>query len=75
MATATKKVMQKPILETTETGTPQKSRRRVSLDEYAIVNEMRPEVKAGFNAWLKGDIFHFDEEWDELFAAYKNRKL
>lgn len=75
MAT-TKKVTQKPILDsTTKKTTPKKSRKRVSLDEYALVNNMRPEVKAGFGAWLKGDIFHFDEEWDKLFYEYKNRTL
>lgn len=81
---ATKKVTQKPILETdvkaSQVSTPKKtapkkSRKRVSIDEYAIVNDLRPEVKAGFKAWLKGNIFHFDEEWDALFEQYKNRTL
>lgn len=74
----TKKVTQKPILEsgaTTKKTAPKKSRKRVSIEEYSIVNNLRPEVKAGFKAWLKGNIFHFDEEWDELFKQYQNRTL
>ena len=31
------------------------------------------EVKAGFKAWLKGQYFHFDEEWKTLFEQYSNR--
>lgn len=54
-----------------------KSRRRTSLDEFAIVNELRPEYKAGFAAWLRehGGNFHFDDEWNELYKQYTNRQL
>lgn len=82
------KVQQTPILEkeNPEKGTSlktsvqkqntiQKSRKRISLNEFAIVNELRPEVKAGFKIWLKGDYFHFEEEWNKLFKEYTNRKL
>ena len=50
-----------------------KSRKRTSLNEFAIVNDIRPEVIAGFRIWLKGDDFHFDDEWDVLFQEYMNR--
>lgn len=50
-----------------------KSRKRTSLEEFAITNNLRPEVKAGFKAWLKGEYFHFDNEWNELYTQYKNR--
>lgn len=50
-----------------------KSRKRTSLDEFAIANNIRPEVKAGFKAWLNGQYFHFDEEWKKLFEQYENR--
>lgn len=55
-----------------------KSRRRVSLEEFSVVNNLRPEVKAGFKAWLKiskNGIFHFDEEWEKLYKEYQNRTL
>lgn len=61
--------IEKPDVEKTIS----KSRKRTSLDEFAIVNGLRPEVKAGFRAWLRGQYFHFDEEWKELFEKYKNR--
>lgn len=50
-----------------------KSRKRVSLDEFAIVNGLRPEIKAGFKVWLKGQYFHFEDEWKKLFEDYNNR--
>lgn len=50
-----------------------KSRKRTSLDEFSIVNNLRPEVKAGFKAWLEGKYFHFDNEWKNLFEEYSNR--
>lgn len=59
--------------ETTNSVPFVKSRRRTSLSEFATVNNLRPEVQAGFSAWLKGDIFHFDEDWTELYEKYENR--
>lgn len=50
-----------------------KSRKRTSIDEFAIRNNLRPEVKAGFKAWLKGEYYHFDNEWQKLFEEYSNR--
>ena len=50
-----------------------KSRKRVSLDEFAIVNGLSPEIKAGFKVWLKGQYFHFEDEWKKLFEDYNNR--
>lgn len=50
-----------------------KSRKRTSLEEFAAINQLRPEVKAGFKVWLNGQYFHFDEEWQDLFKQYKNR--
>lgn len=80
---AKKRVTQQPILTTdVESTAPDisktktnivKSRRRTSLDEFATLNNLRPEVKAGFRAWLQGNNFHFDNEWSELFEKYKNR--
>ena len=83
---STKKVTQQAILntdvestapdtvkKTTKSKTFSKSRRRTSLDEFATINNLRPEVKAGFKAWLKGQYFHFDSEWEELYKEYKNR--
>jgi len=65
---------QKAILSTSKTTeTFQKSRKRTSLDEFAAVNNLRPEVKAGFRAWLKGQYFHFEEEWKTLFEQYSDR--
>lgn len=61
----------KAILKTE--NTIKKSRKRTSLDEFAIVNNLRPEVKAGFKAWLNGDYYHFDDEWKELFENYNRR--
>lgn len=82
-----KAVSQKPILksdvestapETTKkkTTTPiRKSRRKTSLEEFALTKNLRIEFVAGFKAWLKGQYFHFDEEWEELLKKYKNRQL
>lgn len=50
-----------------------KSRKRTSLAEFAFVNNIRPEVIAGFKVWLKGDLYHFDNEWEFLFKEYSNR--
>ena len=50
-----------------------KSRRRTSLTEFATTNNLRPEVTAGFKAWLRGELFHFDEDWVTLFEQYKQR--
>lgn len=72
-------IKQKPILELDEniasTSDFVKSRRRTSLDEFALTKNIRPEIQAGFKAWLKGDNFHFDEEWNILFDNYTNRQL
>lgn len=80
-----KTVAAKPILKTDiESTAPDsskkpkkfifsKSRRKTSLEEFSLVNNLRPEVKAGFRAWLKGQYFHFDDEWNELYKKYKNR--
>lgn len=65
---------QKAILNTSNTPeTFKKSRKRTSLDEFAAVNNLRPEIKAGFKAWLNGQYFHFDEEWNKLFEQYSDR--
>lgn len=50
-----------------------KSRKRTSLDEFAAVNNLRPEIKAGFKVWLQGQVFHFENEWRELYEKYMNR--
>ena len=52
-----------------------KSRKRTSLDEFAHRMHMRPEIKAGFKAWLRGQHFAFDNEWEQLFNDYNNRKI
>lgn len=81
-----KTVKQKPILnsdvdttapDTTEktTSVISKSRRRTSLEEFSLVKNLRPEVQAGFKAWLRGQYFHFDEEWETLYENYTNRQL
>lgn len=79
------KTAQKPILKSdVENTAPDKnkktvvknitkSRKKTSLDEFSIVNNLRPEVKAGFKAWLQGQYFHFDAEWKTLFEKYKSR--
>lgn len=78
-STAPETTIEEPIKEVSVAEQPKKpfvkSRRRTSLDEFAVVNQLRPEVKAGFKAWLKGQYFHFDEEWKTLFENYQNRKL
>lgn len=66
-------VTQTDVKRTPVKKTINKSRKRTSLDEFAITNSIRPEVKAGFKAWLKGQYFHFDEEWKELFDKYNRR--
>lgn len=82
------KISQKPIIskepkKSTQVKTRQKaksnqpqivkSRRKTSLDEFAQSSNLRPEIKAGFKAWLRGKIFQFDEDWITLFEQYKNR--
>lgn len=68
------RTVQKAILSTSQQAEPfKKSRKRVSLDEFACVNNLRPEIKAGFKAWLNGEYYHFDEEWNKLFEQYSNR--
>ena len=52
-----------------------KSRKRTSLDEFAHRIHLRPEIKAGFKAWLKGTYFAFDNEWEQLYYDYTNRKI
>ena len=52
-----------------------KSRKKTSLKEFAMTRHIRPEVKAGFKVWLKGDYYHFESEWDKLFSDYVNRKI
>lgn len=52
-----------------------KSRKRTSLDEFAHKTRMRPEIKAGFKAWMRGQHFAFDNEWEQLFNDYNNRKI
>lgn len=52
-----------------------KSRKRTSLDEFAHRTRMRPEIKAGFRAWMRGQHFAFDNEWQQLFNEYNNRKI
>lgn len=86
-AKTTKKVIQQPILNSdVESTAPDKnnvqstsiiskSRRRTSLEEFALTKNLRPEIQAGFKAWLKGQYFHFESEWEELFESYTNRQL
>ena len=50
-----------------------KSRKRTSLHEFAFVNNLRPEVAAGFRAWLAGEEYHFDDEWADLYKEYMSR--
>ena len=52
-----------------------KSRARTSFKEFALKKDLRPEVQAGFKAWLRGDMFFFDNEWEQKFNEYFNRKL
>lgn len=52
-----------------------KSRKRTSLKEFAITHGLRPEMKAGFKMWLKGELHHFNDEWETLFKNYTNRQL
>lgn len=82
-----KAVTQKPILKSdVESTAPdtvkkktttsiRKSRRKTSIEEFALTKNLRPEFVAGFKAWLKGQYFHFDEEWEKLYEEYKNRQL
>ena len=51
-----------------------KSRKKTSLKEFALNKHLRPEIKAGFRVWLKGDEFHFDDEWEKLFYEYNHRR-
>lgn len=64
-----------PDIDKKTTSTISKSRRKTSLEEFSIVKNLRPEAKAGFKAWLKGQYFHFDSEWETLYENYKNRQL
>lgn len=52
-----------------------KSRKRTSLEEFAHRKHMRPEIKAGFKVWLHGQNFAFDNEWEQLYINYNNRKI
>ena len=52
-----------------------KSRKRTSLDEFSHRKQLRPEVKAGFKIWLDGKNFAFDNEWEQLYDSYVNRKI
>lgn len=54
---------------------PIKSRRRTSFKEFTLKKELRPEVIAGFRVWLKGTMFLFDDEWEQKYNEYCNRKL
>ena len=51
-----------------------KSRKKTSLKEFSLIKQLRPEVKAGFKVWLKGNEFHFDDEWEKLFYEYNHRR-
>lgn len=63
-----------PVINTSTSKTTfKKSRKRTSLNEFSIVNNLRPEVKAGFKDWLNGDEYHFDNEWKTLYEKYVNR--
>lgn len=75
-------VNQKAILSVDESETSSndktakkisKSRRKTSLDEFSLRKSLRPEVKAGFRVWLRGDEHHFDNEWEDLFKTYMSR--
>lgn len=65
----------KNVKTPTTTNPIVKSLRRTSLDEFAHKIHLRPEIKAGFKAWLKGTYFAFDNEWEQLYHDYKNRKI
>ena len=52
-----------------------KSRQRTSFKEFVIRKKLRPEVRAGFKVWLKGQLHHFDDEWEHKFNEYVNRKI
>lgn len=51
-----------------------KSRKKTSLKEFALTKRLRPEIKAGFKVWLRGDEFHFDKDWERLFYEYNHRR-
>lgn len=64
------------VADTFQTTKPiVKSRKRTSLDEFAHRARIRPEIKAGFKAWLRGKYFAFDDEWEQLLNNYGNRKI
>lgn len=67
----------KPVVTTSDTTktTIVKSRKRTSLEEFSRKVRLRPEIKAGFKAWLNGRYFAFDDEWEQLFNDYRNRKI
>ena len=52
-----------------------KSARRMPLQEFVGSRSLRPEVAAGFRAWLNGDLHHSEEDWEALFEEYTNRTL
>lgn len=60
--------------ETTRTA-PRKSRKKITLKEFALYENLRPEFIAGFKIWLDGQYFFFRDEWKEKLEEYKNRKL
>ena len=52
-----------------------KSRQRTSFKEFVIRKKLRPEVRAGFKVWLKGQMHFFDNEWEQKFNEYIHRKI
>ena len=52
-----------------------KSRKRTSLTEFIAKKHMHSGVAAGFKAWLRGRMFAFDDEWEQLFNDYNNRTI
>lgn len=52
-----------------------KSRQRTSFKEFVIKKKLRPEIRAGFQVWLHGQMHFFDNEWEQKFNEYTNRKI
>lgn len=67
--------METPEKATLEKETIIKSRKKMSFNEFCVIKNLRVEVKAGFEVWLKGEYFHFEDEWNRLFEDYTNRPI
>ena len=71
--TTTVNTLPAKVITTTKTNNIVKSRARTSFKEFVFKKQLRPEVKAGFKAWLRGNYFYFDDEWEQKFNEYCNR--